>query len=379
MTVSLATLDRSTVRDLVRPVEPVAVVYLGAAPDVANEYELEWSTRWAPILEGLEGRGVDPQTITVLESAAHRFASARAVRGAAPVALFAARGEMLGVFPAPSATWPDSVAFAAPAHVYPLLEWVQQHPAYVDVVVDRAGADLHLYPGGAAPAMSTTVSGPDDAIERPVPPGFLSQGRAARRAEDSWLHNARAVAARVQRAVEEVEARLLVVSGDVRAVQLLLENLPDRVVRMVEVRQVKGGRSADGSQQSRAASAVAAVAAAAEHQRERLLWLFGEERAPDGLAVEGEDATLAALAEGRVGTLLVVTPVVDDPRPAWFGVAGTEVAPAARPRPTWSHVGRGPLLDVAVRAALLSGAEVRVLRLRDGTPAEGLGGLCRYR
>ncbi|MGN6130510.1 MAG: baeRF2 domain-containing protein [Nocardioidaceae bacterium] len=379
MTVQFANLDRSTIRDLVRGTEPVASVYLGAAPEVANEYDLEWPTRWAPVLERMEALGVDPQTTTVLESAMRLVEGSRAARGSVAVAAFAAGGQMLGVFPAPGATWPDGVWFAAPAHVYPLLAWIQEHPPYVDVVVDRAGADLQAFPGGGAPASSTRVAGPDDAIEKPMPPGFLSQGRAQRRAEDSWVHNARAVAKRVQEAVDEVGARLIVVSGDVRAVQLLLESLPERVVREVEIRQVKGGRSADGSRQTRATVAAAAAGEAAAHQRERLLWVFDEERAPGGVAVEGEDLTLAALAEGRVGTLLVAHPVVDDPRPAWFGPGGAEVAPAARPVPVWEHPRRGPLLDVAVRSALLSSAEVRVVPTGDGAPLEGIGGLCRYR
>jgi hypothetical protein len=224
-----------------------------------------------------------------------------------------------------------------------------------------------------------SVEGPDDEIERPVPPGFLSQRRAERRAVDSWAHNARAVAERVAVALREMDARLLVVSGDGRAVRLTLERLPDRVVREVSVRQVTGGRSRDGSQHGRAAVAAGVAREAADHQRELLLWLFGEERAPGGRAVEGEHPTLAALAAGRVGTLLVVPQVADDRRRAWFGAGGTEVTAGARPAPPWDEHRHGPLLDVAVRAALLTGAEVRVVPAGQRGPAEGLGGLCRYR
>jgi hypothetical protein len=323
--------------------------------------------------------GVDGRTVAALEEAVQPFVSTRAARAATEVAAFAADGRALGTFPAPGATWPDTAALTAPAHVYPLLEWVHQHPAYVDVVVDRAGADLQAHPGAGAPTIFMSVQGPDDEIERPMPPGFLSQHRAERRAEDSWAHNARAVAERVTVALDEMEARLLVVSGDVRAVKLMVDRLPERVVRDLEIRQVTGSRSRDGSQQGRAAAAADVAREIAAQQRERLLGLFDEERAPGGLAVEGEDLTLAALAEGRVGTLLVVPPVIDDPRPAWFGHGATEVAQGSRPTPTWDDPRRGPLLDVAVRSALLTGAEVRVVPMGERAPAEGLGGLCRYR
>lgn len=179
--------------------------------------------------------------------------------------------------------------------------------------------------------------------------------------------------------VDQVGARLLVVSGDVRAVQYLRETLPEPLTRRLEIALVKGSRSADGSQQTRAQLGAAEAAAFAVREREELLRRFGEERAPGGLAVEGEDATLAALREGRVATLIVVRPVVDDPRLAWFGHAPTEVEPMSRPTPPWEDPRRGPLLDVAVSSALLSGAEVRVVPAGESGPAEGLGGICRFR
>jgi hypothetical protein len=379
VTVSFAKLDKPTIRDLVRTCDEVAAVYLAGPPEVADEYMLEWPTRWGPLAAGLAEQGADAATVERLADAARPLESARVALGEVPVAAFASAGRLLGTFPAPGARWTDGVRVARPAHVYPLLGWAQQHPPYVDVVVDRAGADLEAHPGGGAPGITMTVQGPDDQIARPMPPGFLSQHRAERRAEDSWAHNAKAVAERIVTALDLMGARLLVVSGDVRATQLVLDRLPDRVVRDVEIKQLRGSRSPDGSQTARAALAAAAAREAAAHQAERLLWLFGEERSPGGLAVEGEDLTLDALAAGRVGTLLVVPPVIDDPRPAWFGERATEVAPAARPTPAWDVTHRGRLLDVAVRSALLSGAEVRVVPAGDQAPAEGLGGLCRFR
>ena len=380
MTVSFARVDKPSLRDLLRSPDEVAAVYLGPAPAVANEYQLDWSTRWGPLAEELRNRGADAATVEVLAGAVQPYASSRAARGATEVVALARGDRLLGVFGAPGATWADGVAVSAPAHVFPLLEWVQQHPPYVDVVIDRAGADIEAFAGAGAAGVSVTVQGPDDEIERTHPGGFLVQRRMERRAEDSWKHNAGAVAERVVAALAQVDARLLVVSGDGRAVQLLLERLPERVVRTVEVRQVHGSRSADGSQHARPALAAAAALESAAHQLDRLLWLFDEERAPGGLAVEGEDLTLDALAAGRVGTLLVVRQVVDDPRLAWFGHAAGDVAAMSRPTPDWDTPRRGPLLDVAVRSALLAGAEVRVLPGgSDRGPAEGLGGLCRFR
>jgi hypothetical protein len=108
-----------------------------------------------------------------------------------------------------------------------------------------------------------------------------------------------------------------------------------------------------------------------------LLARFAEESSPHGLAVAGTDETLAT---GRVAVLLV-TAGRDDDRTAWFGPEPAQILPTTRtPPPSWTRHDRGPLTDVAVRAALLTGAQVRVLDPDlPGAPAEGISGLCRFR
>ena len=141
---------------------------------------------------------------------------------------------------------------------------------------------------------------------------------------------------------------------------------------------------------------------AGEQQR---LHLAAAEGAPDPgaergtRAVEGAGATLAALARGQVATLVLTGLFLDDRRTAWFGPAPTDVA---ADRDTLAGLGvpgpvEGRLVDVAVRAALGTGAEIRVLDPADETrpatdrgathdapappehaPAEGLGALLRF-
>jgi hypothetical protein len=95
------------------------------------------------------------------------------------------------------------------------------------------------------------------------------------------------------------------------------------------------------------------------------------------MAVEGAHDTLAALAAGRVATLLVKG---DDGREAWFNHAPTDVAPADEDAPVSPDARRGPLVDVAVRTALLTGAQVRVIPPdAEYGPSQGVGGICRYR
>lgn len=174
MTVSFERVDKSALRELLRAPAPVAAVYAGAAPAVANEYQLEWSTRWGPLAEGLRQHGADHATIDALEAAVRALVATRAARGGTELAAFAAGGRLLATFPAPGGDWPDTVLVSAPTHVYPLLEWAQLRPAYVDVVVDRAGGEVRGYPGAGAAALVSRVDGPDDEIERNSPGGFLA-------------------------------------------------------------------------------------------------------------------------------------------------------------------------------------------------------------
>jgi hypothetical protein len=373
-------ISQSTLEVVLRPTEPAAAVFLGAAPDVTNEYQLAWETRWRPLAAVLLEQGADEETVKALEAAVSAPASARAARGAGHVAAFARDQEVLAVVPLPELDGADVAHFGSPAHLLPMLRWAQEKPAYVLVVVDRTGADIEASIGAGSTPMHSEVEGPDDEIERNAPGGWegLTQGRYQRRAEDSWAHNAAVVADAVAAALQRTEAKILVVSGDVRATQLLLDKLPEWVGQGVRIKRISGSRAEDGSQKGRGEAVAHAVREAAEDEVAVLWERFQEERSPHGLAVEGAHETLTALASGRVGTLLVGTG--SDDLEAWFGTGPTDVAPVGASGRDPIEMLRGPLADVAVRAALLTGAQVRVIPPDAGFgPSEGVGGICRYR
>lgn len=381
MTVLDQRMNHSVLEAVLRPAEPVAAVYLGAAPDVANEYQLEWTTRWRPLAASLLEQGADPATVEALAAALETPASSRAARGSGHVVGFARNGELLGLIATPGLDVADVARFGSPAHVIPMIRWEQERPPYVLVAIDRTGADLESSAGAGSLPTRSTVDGPDDEIERNAPGGWegLAQGRYQRRAEDSWSHNAGAVAEAAEAALRGAGAKILVVLGDVRAEQLLREKLSSWVHKDVVVKHIAGSRSADGSEKSRDERVVAAVREAVAEQTARLWAGFVEERAPHGLAVDGPGPTLEALAEGRVATLLVAPSAGSDDE-AWFGPAPTQVHVAGGSGPTWSDPRTGPLLDVAVRAAVLTGAEIRVIPPDAGfAPERGVGGICRFR
>ena len=359
------------VRSLASGTEAIASVYVGLQPaDPTADAGEDLGLRWRRLAAHLAMQGADDATLAAIgRDLAEQPASP------ARYAIFGRRGSLLFRQALPGAHGVDVARFSAPADVVPLLVFVQQHPPYVKVVTDRTGADVTMVHRGAATGSTTVVVGPDDEIERNAPGGW-AQARYQRRAEDSWRHNAAAVARAAAHALHQVDARLLLLAGDVRGAQLLRDRLP-AAAGHVDVRQLPGGRQPDGSDAARDAATADAVAEYAAGQTAELMNRFDNERRVGGLAVEGVTATLGALARRRVHTLIVVDDP-DDERVAWFG---PETLCAERPsEPSQQTSWRaGRLVDVAVRAAMVTDAEVQVLTAaQSGALTERIGALCRF-
>lgn len=354
-----------------RPFGPVASVYAGLGVLGVQDAAL----RHRHLAEKLRGDGAPDEVVRVVTGRLVAAGEAPAV-----LALFVdGDGTVLYEARLSGIELPDQASYTAPARIVPLLTWAQDHPPYLFAVVDRAGAELTSCLGGAHPARTWSVTGPDDEIRRTAPGGWagLAQPRYQRRAEDSWKHNAGRVADQITVHSAHVGAQVLVLSGDVRALQFLTEQLPGDPG--VLVRHLTGSRAKDGSQTHRGQQLAQTLHDAAVAQSRVLLDEFHAHLEPGGRAVQGVRATVDALAADRVATLLVT-----DPRPneqsVWFGPGPTEIyLDRESAMLSGQSVRVGPLVDSAVRAALLADAQVRIMPSGTiGTPLEGIGAICRY-
>ncbi|MGE5827087.1 MAG: Vms1/Ankzf1 family peptidyl-tRNA hydrolase [Micromonosporaceae bacterium] len=370
MTVATSMVNRKVLRDLVQTPQPTVSLYLALRPDTPTlDTSEDLDLRWRAIADDLLAQGAP---LDALEALARRLETLPT--DPIEVALFASNDGLLLQHEMPGGVTVDQARYAAPARIAPLLAWLQQHPAHVVVVADRTGAEVTEVGPGQVDGHIETVVGPDDEIERNAP-GGLAQPRYQRRAEDSWRHNAGAVAHVARRALRHASADLLLIAGDVRAVQLIEGRLREQLNSHVSVCHLPGGRQPDGSVLARQAAIADQVSAHADRTTAAILDHFDAERGPRGRAVEGIAQTLAALAAGRVETLIVVDDPHDDRR-AWFGPDILCVDdPSQTGRPV-AGLRDGRLVDVAVRAALLTDGDVRVLD--RGGPAEGIGALCRF-
>ena len=355
--------------ELVRRAGPFLSVFLTTEGDVADAAERSMA-RWKTVRHDLP-RKVVPHAI--LERIAEIVPEAH-LEGDG-LAVIADAAEIPHVEHGPSLGRNDEATWGPIPRLLPVIRWRQSEPAYVFVLTDRTGADLFGFRRGRH-ELDMQVEGEHDVI-RKVQAGGWSQSRYQQRAEDSWEQNAEQVAERVTRLVDQIKPEFVAVAGDVRAVALLRGSLPERVRELVHVIEKEIPRKLEESDPL----PEDVWALAEQHVRERgeaLLARFEEERGQHDKAVEGVEATARALAMAQVAVLLIADGSEDD-RQLWFGPDPALLAPNDQ---ELKELGvdspdHGPAKDVLTRAALVTGAGVRVME-DSNVVNEGVGALLRW-
>lgn len=267
------------------------------------------------------------------------------------------------------ARWAPLPSFGA------VLERRQESPPHVVVVADREGADISAVHWSGAEA--EIEAGAVERVGRKVHPGGWSQRRYQERAENSWETNARDVADQVVRLVRRVDARLVVLAGDVRATQLVLDDLPDDVRSLVAA--ADGTRAEDGTPPSDPAELQRLLAEVAARETVSLVEKLAEEIGQKDRGRGGVKATIDALLLGQVQVLLVRDDP-DDDRTLWFGDEPMVVGAGAGDLEGLTHgIRKGRLVDVLIRSALAGGAGVRMVDAGAGARVpEGVGAILRW-
>jgi release factor family 2 len=353
--------------ELVHRGGPFVSLYLNTEREVENAARRS-NTRWRSARADLEAQGAPEAALARIDPLvpdAHLEADCLAVIADAEQILHVEHGPQVGTN--------ERASWAPVPRLLPILSWRQSEIPFVVVLTDRTGADIFGLRRGS-PELHAEVEGEHDVI-RKVQAGGWSHRRYQQRAEDSWHENAEQVAGRVTRLTDRIKPAFIVVAGDVRAVHLLRESLPERVDGLVHV--VEGERpwgKGDPIPEE-------AYALLEQHVREAadgLLARFAEERGQHDKAVEGVEATARALARAQVAVLLITQEPEDD-RSLWFGPGPALLSPTEG---DLKELGvdspeQGPARDVLVRAALGTGAGIRVLEEVEA-PEEGVGALLRW-
>ncbi|HEX2041872.1 MAG TPA: Vms1/Ankzf1 family peptidyl-tRNA hydrolase [Acidimicrobiales bacterium] len=353
--------------DVLRSPGPFATVYLTTESHIENAaYHSE--QHWKVLRAELADAGMPEAVLADIDTLvpdAHLAGQCLAV--------VAVAGGVLHVEHGPEPPPRDRARWAPLPSLVPILQWRQSLPTYLTVLADRAGADLCVY-RHERPDVHREAGGGTDPLHRAAAGGW-SQLRYQHRAENTWEHNADDVAGEIVSLADRFDPRLVLVAGDVRAVQLIGDALPGQVADRVEV--VQGSRTEDGSDDEFAEAVRGHLAGAVATDTVHLLEKFTEELGQEDRAADGASATLAALARAQVEVLLVHE-APDDERRALFGPEPTQVGLRADELALGvDEAQEGALVDVAVRAALGTGAGVRVVPGGD-LPTDGLGAILRW-
>lgn len=398
----------STIRTLYGGAGPWASVYLDASVNqqtgTPQEARRELDLRWRAARESLGRDGADGATLRAIDEAVRE---AGAHPGPAELAIFAAEGtvafsRMLPVAPPrQGATWShqphaadllrgiSAVATSdsrdAPNALTSLSELgdTGEDIRWVRADVDRTGGSVR-----SADGTVVTVRGEDEFIRKVSTKDrdrMWSVPKDQQAAVVNWERNSLDVARVISAAVERTDADVVVLAGDIRARQLVLERLPrvltgcvvevdhETQVRPHQESRVRARREPAVHDPVLDAATREAVRSVARERRADALDRF-HTGLSHGNSVRGVEPVCAAARELRIDTLVLSTEPssmrvwVDPLSPTMVGTTKRDTGVES---PAWE-----PADDALVGAAAIAGAESIVVDDRE--LVDGLGAILRY-
>lgn len=360
---------------------PHVSVYVDATRDRetgAHDIDL----RWQDARSALAGQGAPEPALTALDAVATEPTGLGGHLGR--VLLATAEGLQLDlVLPAPPQR--EEATTGPVAHLMPLVRSLADDVRYVLVELDRAGADITVARTGAvAPTEVRSVEGGHDLLHKGAGDG-RAEYRYQRTVQDSWDHNAAAVADDLADLVRRERPDVVLLTGDPKAAAALREKASVALSHLLH--PVRGGGRAAGTREKAFTANVAeALDTVRARRRQGVVDEFTQERGRQGRAVEGLPAVVSALRQGQVHTLLLL----DDPTSTatlWIGPGPLELGTAPM---DLRALGVQDAVEVRADAALVralaaSDAEIEVVPVPQEddeeplvTMADGLGALLRY-
>ncbi|ACY99703.1 MULTISPECIES: Vms1/Ankzf1 family peptidyl-tRNA hydrolase [Thermomonospora] len=321
--------------------------------------------RWRNAREELQRRGADTATLEAIADIVTDRDNPAPGR-----ALLAAGGRVIyqEVLPEPPL---EVIAHVGDLpEVMPLLERREEPVRHVCVKADRQGAEIVSV--GERRRTVTTVEGIEWPI-RKVNRGGWSHSHFQRSAEDTWETNAREVATETARQADAVDAEVIIVSGDVRARELVMKDLGEAYARRAVLAE-HGSRS-PGADEAAWEKEVRSILQRVIDERHDAVVARFREAYGRGDAVAGLNDVAEALRDGQVETLLVVRPLRGElwygPHPHELGVSRRQLQDLGVAEPRRATAGA-----VLARAAATTDAEIVFTEAID--PPDGVGAVLRY-
>ncbi|MFC0532733.1 baeRF2 domain-containing protein [Phytohabitans kaempferiae] len=364
-------MDLSFLRSLYAHPGPWASAYLDATPsteDAARALAL----RWRGLRESLAAQGASAGVLVAMD---HALDATPAEPDRLGTALFASEAapDDVTVQRLPSPPRANLARYGALPHAMPLVAQRGEEVGWLRVVADRTGAEVSVFDAGGV-RRSETVRGHESYPIQKTKPGGWSQARYQRDAETTWQRNAGDVAAATTDLADALGPDVLVLAGDVRARQLLLDRLPKRWQRRAVLTDA-GVRASGADHEPLDEATTVAVAEVADRRTREAVDRFG---AQEGLG-NGLAAVVSALQREQVEAMLIV----DDPSSTdelWIGPEAEQLA--LDPAELRDMGVQEPVLvraDAAlVRAVAETGADLVLVGPDDTDLRRGVGAVLRY-
>ncbi|WP_315094256.1 hypothetical protein [uncultured Cellulomonas sp.] len=281
---------------------PFTTVYLDATRNGATG-DADAADRWRAVRRSLERDGAPAGILDQVGDAVSVPTGVRGPHGRVVVA--DAQGVVVDRVLSEPPAHSHAVFGPAPA-LLPAVRAADETVTYLLVEVDRNGADLTWAAGGTVRTLggaeTEAVEGGHDDVHKTRGGGL--DRRSQTRAEDSWERNAEAVAAVLDKRVAERGPDLVIVTGDVRAVTLVCEELGQHA-REITV-EVPGGSRGQGVNQGAFETRVAETLEAFRNRRRAaVLDRFREAQGRGDGAVTALDDVIEVLRRGQVAELVL--------------------------------------------------------------------------
>ncbi|MFC7344011.1 Vms1/Ankzf1 family peptidyl-tRNA hydrolase [Saccharopolyspora griseoalba] len=276
---------------------PFVTAYLDTSAD-AEDASKAIELRWRDLRERLSGQGADEAT---LEAIGEHVRGHRAQTGQRGQVIVGTGGAVVlsDELPEPPNDLPaeDQAHFGPAPHLMPYLRRAMSRVPFVVAVLDRVGAELTLV-RGPGDVERTEVSGQDHPVHKTHAGDPENHDRFHQAVEEQWRRNAEVIADEVTERARKMNARVIVLAGDVQQRGLVRERLGNQV-RDTVLETDSGLHDVPVEQVRQEVAPTVHRAHLTEVVEE-----FERERGRAERAVEGWPDTVDRLRRGQVRTLL---------------------------------------------------------------------------
>lgn len=364
-------MDLSFLKTLYQRPGPYASVYADLSrttEDASKAVEL----RWRALRADLEGRHAPQDTVRAIEQTIDEEMRRRRSEG---LVIFAADGEVLYGERLPGPPRTPRATLAPLPDVLPYLAERGERFPHLLAVVDRRGGAIDCVTAEGR-HRHIDVQGDEDYPIHKTKAGDWNQSRFQRSSENVWKINAKKVAHEIDRAAERWGAEAVVIAGDTRARTAVLDEISETVLEHTV--ETDKNTTVDDPDLDAEVRRILRLKTA-EHVM-TVAERFDRELANGQRAVTGLPATIEAVRQGQVETLLLE----DEPDSSarlWIGPDPGHVATTADELRDEFGVTE-PQEDRAdaalVRAVVATDGELVVLPSNGPNPDLQVGAVLRY-